>query len=93
MTDETDWRLQGQEDYLYGLTLVRRRYLRPSTNPDWDHDHCEFCGGKFMVEEVPDVLHEGYATPGESYWICPPCFRDFVERFAWLVVDPEPNDA
>jgi hypothetical protein len=79
MVEKDDWRLQGQERYLKGATLYWRKYRRPPWNPDWDHDHCEFCGAKFMEEDYPDVLHEGYATSDEYRWVCKPCFEDFAE--------------
>jgi len=44
--DNEDWRLRGQEDYLRGATLVRKRYK--AWSEDWEHDHCEFCWTKFM---------------------------------------------
>jgi hypothetical protein len=89
MVDESDWRLQGQERYLQGVALVRRRYHRPASNPNWDHDHCEFCMAKFMVEDVPDVLHEGYVTTSKWHWICETCFQDFQQMFGWQVVSPD----
>lgn len=87
MTEASDWRLRGQEKYLAGVTLVHRAYRRYTANRDWDHDHCAFCWAKFMVEDRPDVLHEGYATTDDYHWICEPCFRDFQEQFRWTVVD------
>jgi hypothetical protein len=86
--NEADWRLQGQERYLTRAQLVRRTYRRSRTSVDWDHDHCEFCGTKFMVEDVPDVLHEGYCTLDEYRWICERCFGHFRAQFLWEVVDP-----
>jgi hypothetical protein len=84
--DASDWRLQGQERYLSGAKLAYRRYRRYPKNPDWDHDHCEFCWAKFMLEERPDVFQEGYCTLDEYRWICSKCFTDFRERFHWEVV-------
>ena len=78
-----DWRLTGQEECLSGVSLRWRTYARWSES--WDHDHCEFCGAKFMVEETPDVLHEGYCTLDEYRWICSTCFADFRARFSWDV--------
>jgi hypothetical protein len=84
-----DWRLTGQEGYLRGVTLVRRRYRRYRKNPEWDHDHCEFCWAKFMIEDYPGVLHEGYATLDDYRWICDRCFDDFKELFDWkLAAEP-----
>ena len=86
--EDEDWRLQGQEQYLQGASLVWRKYRRCTGNPDWDNDHCAFCSAKFMVEDHPDVLHEGYATLDDYHWICATCFADFRERFAWVLVAP-----
>jgi hypothetical protein len=86
MVDSTDWRLQGQERYLKGVELRWQVYRRYPANPDWDHDHCEFCWAKFMVEDYPDVFHEGYSTLDEYRWICKGCFDDFKEMFEWRVV-------
>jgi len=55
-----DWRLQGQERYFAGVTLVWSDWKQPA--PDWEHDHCEFCWAKFAGQEVPNALHAGYAT-------------------------------
>lgn len=86
VADESDWRLTNQDTYLTGVELQRRRYRRPPSNPSWDHDHCAFCWAKFMVEDHADVLHEGYCTLDEYYWVCDECFADFRERFGWRVV-------
>ncbi len=81
----SDWRLQGQERYLQGVTLILAKYTRYSDK--WDHDHCEFCGVKFTEEgtETPDSLHQGYRTNDKYRWICPKCFNDFKESFGWTV--------
>ena len=68
-----DWRLRGQDKYLQGATLVRKRYYAHSAQ--WEHDHCEFCWTKFMdpsfsgehaqfIQDNPEVLVEGYAVQG-----------------------------
>lgn len=73
--NEKDWRLQGQEKYLKGATLLRKLYRAASQ--DWAHDHCEFCWAKFMdptfsggrakvIAEDPEILTEGYAVQGRS---------------------------
>jgi hypothetical protein len=87
MAKENDWRLGGQERFLRGVTLVRRPYRRNLTNPDWDHDHCAFCWAKFMVDDQPGTLHEGYSTEDEYHWICLNCFEDFKVSFEWRVRD------
>ena len=88
MADPSGWRLQGQEQHLKGVELVRRPYRRFAVNPDWDHDHCAFCWAKLMVEERDDVLHEGYWTLDEYHWICPSCFADFQTTFEWRLAAP-----
>ncbi len=78
-----DWRLQGQEKYLKGVTLQKKTYKQ--FRDGWDHDHCEFCGAKF-TENTPGTLHEGYTTQNNYHWICDPCFTDFNELFEWKVI-------
>jgi len=46
-----------------------------------------------MVEDVPDVLHEGYCTLDDYHWICGKCFDDFKELFGWRVAAAPPADA
>ena len=91
MQEENDWRLTGQEKYLKGVPLWRKRYVRYSES--WEHDHCEFCWAKFMVEDYPDVLHEGYATEDNYRWICEQCFEDFKDLFGWKVMGAKESDA
>ncbi len=81
MVSDDDWRLQGQEKYLTGATLYRRRWTQ--TRPNWDHDHCAFCWAEFGADDSPDVLHYGYTDIEEYRWICEKCFQDFRERFSW----------
>ena len=81
---ESEWRLQNQERYLTGVTLVRRTWTQ--TRDHWDHDHCEFCWAKFAGDNIPDALREGWTTADEYRWICDTCFNDFRERFGWTVI-------
>jgi hypothetical protein len=85
MIEADDWRLQGQERFLKGKALQWKKYA-PSRD-GWEHDHCEFCSAKFSVTAT-DALREGYVTLDNYHWICPSCFADFREMFAW-VVEPE----
>jgi hypothetical protein len=71
---DDDWRLTGQEEYLSGAVLQWQSYLQPSLK--WDHDHCEFCGAKFMEAPQPATLHAGHATLDGYHWICANCFGD-----------------
>jgi hypothetical protein len=95
MQQDDDWRLTGQERYLTGAKLEWAEW-QPQ-RPDWDHDHCEFCGTKFAGPESPGSLHAGFATADRYWWVCPQCVADFRRRFGWLVIesapDAEPPDA
>ncbi len=87
MKENDDWRLQGQERYLMGSTLIHREYRQNPRNSDWDHDHCAFCGKPFSLEDIPDALKEGYATEDDYRWICSICFLDFKDDFKWPVIE------
>ena len=76
-----DWRLQGQEKYLKGVTLILRDYYL--YHPDWDHDHCAFCWAKFSLYDGD--LKRGYSTEDGYHWICEKCFNDFQHIFNWSV--------
>jgi hypothetical protein len=78
----SDWRLQGQEKFLQGVTLTRKRYRK--YRDDWDHDHCEFCWAKFS--ENPEDLHVGYVSSDNYHWVCEQCYNDFSQVFNWIVV-------
>jgi len=88
MIEKDDWRLNNQEKYLVGVILVRRLYRQNPYNPEWDHDHCEFCWAKFSLDNrIEDALRSGYATTDDYHWICQTCFEDFKEMFKWKVID------
>jgi hypothetical protein len=88
MIEKDDWRLNNQEKYLMGVTLVRSLYRQYPYNPEWDHDHCEFCFAKFSLDtRIEDALQAGYTTTDEYRWICQSCFEDFKEMFKWKVID------
>jgi hypothetical protein len=80
MGTESDWRLAGQERYLKGVTLYWRKVSLASVS---DHEHCEFCGAKFMAGD--GGLHEGFTTENNYRWVCRPCFEDFRELFQWTI--------
>ncbi len=80
MGDVDDWRLQGQEKFLAGKTLHRRKWSRPADNPGWDHDHCVFCWQKFSDIPGADTSREGFCTADGYHWVCETCFNDFRER-------------
>ena len=79
MIENNDWRLQGQEKYLTGIKLIRTPFTPLSKT--WDHEHCEFCWGKFGRGD--NMIKEGYCTEDAYNWICDTCFEDFKEMFAW----------
>ncbi|GAB6188179.1 hypothetical protein [Thermopirellula anaerolimosa] len=87
MADMTDWRLQGQERFLKGVSLLRRTYRK--YREGWEHDHCEFCGAKFS--EQGEGVNVGYTTIDRYHWICEECYKDFKDMFQWTLVD-EPCD-
>ncbi len=84
MIKNDNWRLQGQESYLKGVTLKFITYSK--YREGWDHDHCEFCQAKFMESTHPDTRYEGYSTEDNYHWICSQCFNDFKDMFEWNVV-------
>ena len=77
-----DWRLQGQEEYLFRAILSLKKYSERTTTTD--HDHCEFCSNKFS-DTIPDALTEGYATQDDYRWICKSCFDDFKDKFEFTL--------
>lgn len=79
MIAQDDWRLNGQEVSLQGVTLVYQPW-KPA-NPQNDHDHCAFCWEKFA--DYDGCLHAGYSTENRDEWICEACFNDFKDRFQW----------
>ena len=81
-----DWRRQGQDDDLTGVTLSQRPWA--PHRPGWDHDHCEFCWAKFSA--YPNDLTAGYCTDDGYRWICEPCFNDFRAEFGWTLANNGP---
>jgi hypothetical protein len=84
----TDWREKALDmvEYLRGVAFRRKAYRQ--YREGWDHDHCAFCGAKFMEAkaDVPDTLHEVYAATeawihGADYdWLCDECFQFLKTR-------------
>ena len=81
MPSKDDWRRQGQERYLKNIALSWETYSKNQN----DHDHCEFCNVKFMVNGDKDTLNEGYTSQDKYRWICKDCFEDFRKEFNWSV--------
>ena len=79
---QDDWRLlRGQDEYLNNVQLKYCLYA-PQTRSN-DHDHCEFCMEKFVV----DYPVHAYCTLDRGIWICKDCFEDFVKHFNWQLVE------
>ena len=78
-----DWRLMGQEEYLYGMNFKKHKYNEKEEG--CDHTHCEFCWCKFMEIKSSDgdICRDGYKSENGGYWICNKCFNDFKDRFNW----------
>ena len=83
MHDKKDYRLTNQEKYLKGITLERNKYKR--YRDGWDHDHCEFCRGKFSKSLNETELSEEYATEDNYRWVCKQCFEDCKDLFGWVI--------
>ena len=81
MVDQNDPRLETDNSFLAQFHWKWKKWSQ--TRENWDHDHCEFCGAKFMNANGPNILHEGYATPDDYYWICSNCFNDFKQLYNW----------
>jgi hypothetical protein len=85
--DRNDWRFFRQDEYLQDVPLTFSRYY--PKNPTSDHEHCEFCGSKFSMQQ--GNLHEGYCTLDAYYWICKECYVDFRKMFNWIIVQCKDN--
>ncbi|MES2171966.1 MAG: hypothetical protein V4479_14795 [Actinomycetota bacterium] len=83
-----DWRLRGQEDYLFGITMRHASWW--PYRDGWDHDHCEFCWAEISEDQTGHAdYNEGWVSSDDSYhWVCDPCFSDFREKFQWVVEAP-----
>jgi rubrerythrin len=89
-TPQSDWRLTNQEKYLKSVSLSLRKFQVRAAQPEWDHEHCEFCWAKVVEKknaEDTEFLTEAYATEDGARWICPQCFADFREQFGWILRD------
>jgi len=73
MPDEKDWRITNQINYLRGKELIYGQY-HPKCE-EWEHEHCEFCWGKFIESSY------GYCTVDTNYWICEECYNHFKIMF------------
>lgn len=84
MSVETDWRLNGQENYLGGRAFQLRRF--PPGDGAWDHEHCAFCWQRISAH--PGDEQEGYASLDGKWWVCRACFFEFSQRLGLRLFDP-----
>ncbi|MCI0376788.1 MAG: hypothetical protein L0215_04210 [Gemmataceae bacterium] len=84
-----DWRLSGGMDFLRGAVFRWEEYVAPSEV--WDHDHCAFCGQKFMEVDDPGIHRFGYVcySQVQEWWVCRDCFEDFREELDLRVESTE----
>ena len=75
-----DWRLVKQENYLFGKSLTKKKFIPIG---QCDHAHCAFCWEKFGQDD--NWLSIGYCTYDGHHWICEQCYQDFKEKFEWNV--------
>ena len=75
-----DWRLNGQENYLFKVKLIKKKFKSCGYH---DHDHCDFCWDKFSERE--EDLNVGYCTSNERHWVCEVCYEDFKDLFQWEI--------
>ena len=79
-TTMSDWRLNGQENYLFRAKLIRKTFQSCGFH---DHDHCDFCWDK--ISEKKEDLNFGYCTHDEHHWVCETCYNDFKDKFEWTI--------
>ena len=80
MIKKDDWRLRGQEEYLFDKSFIHKRFAAQNGHM---HKHCEFCWHKFMesCEGIKDCSNTGYCTEDGLYWVCESCYEDFKDCF------------
>lgn len=76
-----DWRLTGQEEYLFNAELKKISQEEIKNKSDLWHEHCEFCMDSISNKYEQDV----YSTKDEYRLICKKCFNDFKDKFKWIV--------
>lgn len=73
--------------FLKGITLEWKKYKQDS--PQWDHEHCEFCGGKFMEEVDGKIFNAGWTDETENHWICSGCFDEKKDTYQFKVLESD----
>jgi hypothetical protein len=78
--------MRGQAKYLQGATLKWMPWS--AHNPEWEHDHCEFCWVHFgdrVLRDDPNTQLEGWTDQDSQHWVCQSCFEDFQTSFDWKI--------
>ena len=70
-----DWRLTGQEEYLFNVELKKINREEIKNKSDLWHEHCEFCM-KTISNKYEQVV---YSTKDEYRWICKKCFNALLK--------------
>ena len=85
MITHDDWRLRGQEEYLFNKSFIHTKYI---ASKGYLHKHCEFCWHKFMenCDGVKNCSNEGYCTEDGLYWVCESCFNDFKDTLDFVLI-------
>lgn len=86
MINDGDWRLTDQDTYLVGRSFQWSRWLARKSSSE--HDHCAFCWAEISGSVTEHVEYDAaWVTADDGYtWVCAPCFSDFRQQFAFVVV-------
>ena len=58
--------------------LQLKKWRPPKKNPNWSHDHCEFCQAHISDKEGSE--NEAYTDEREDDWICKSCFKKYLAK-------------
>lgn len=96
MSEEEKQEWYRDTDWLHETFWRWETYRKPS--PQWTHEHCVFCHQ--LIAELsyrsPEALQEAWVTSfihpegDRGYeWVCPSCFEQLRDTFAWGVLTPD----
>lgn len=95
MTDKDKQAWYRDTDWLHETFWRWETYGQPS--PEWNHEHCVFCNRRIAEAggSDPETIHEAWTTTyadsdGDTgyEWVCPSCFDQLQDTFAWRVIKP-----
>ena len=55
-----------------------KKWKVPKDNPNWSHDHCDFCGAHISNKKGSE--NEAYIDNEESDYICKSCFKKYMTK-------------